>query len=146
LAIRTFLDANILIAAYRGVPSIRDPCLAILNDHNRFFIGSDFLYLETMPKAIYHRNRPEIEFYRTYFDHVHLWINDAASILAIARSEAEHCGLSAVDALHVATAHLAEAAVLYTLERGRGPKPIHRNSLVRVISIGYQEKSAVEIE
>jgi predicted nucleic acid-binding protein len=90
-----------------------------------------------MPKAIYHQSTAEIEFYRTYFDNVHLWINDAESILRIARDEAEHCGLSALDALHIATASLAEAEIFYTLERGS--KPIHRTSLVRVISIGPEE-------
>ena len=38
-----------------------------------------------------------------------------------------------MDALHVATAHLAEAEVFYSLERSQ--KPIYRTSLVRVVSI-----------
>jgi predicted nucleic acid-binding protein len=146
LAVRTFVDANVLIAAYRGIPSIREPCLAILGDRDRFFIASSFLYLETVPKAIYHRNAPEIEFYTTYFEGVQIWISDAESILRIARDEAERCGLSALDAIHVATAHLAEADIFCTLERGRGPKPIHRTSLVRVISIQPDNGAAVKME
>jgi hypothetical protein len=43
-----------------------------------------------------------------------------------------------MDALHVATAHLAEAEVLYTLERSR--KPICRTSLVRVVSLAPEEE------
>jgi hypothetical protein len=140
LAVRTFLDTSILFAAHRGKPSHRNPALAIVNDRDRFFIASPFLYLETMPKAIYHHNRPEIEFYRTYFDNVRIWINDVESILRIARDESERCGLAAMDALHVATAHLAEAQVLYTLERNE--KPIHRTSLVRVISLPEEETFA----
>jgi predicted nucleic acid-binding protein len=143
LAVRTFVDANILIAAYRGIPSIREPCLAILGDRERFFIGSSFLYLEVVPKAIYHRNTGEIEFYTTYFDNVQLWIGDAESVLRIARGEAERCRLSALDALHIATAHLAEAEVFYTLE-GLS-KPIHRTSLVRVVSIHPENGAAVII-
>ena len=50
-----------------------------------------------------------------------------------AREESERCGIAAMDALHVAAAHLAGAAVLYTLERVE--KPMHRTSLVRVISV-----------
>jgi hypothetical protein len=42
-----------------------------------------------------------------------------------------------MDALHVAAAYLAEAEVLYTLERNE--KPIHRTSLVRVVSVEPKE-------
>jgi predicted nucleic acid-binding protein len=113
LAERTFLDTSVLLAAHHGKPSQRNRCLAIVDDSDRFFVASPFLYLETVPKAIYHRNEQEIEFYRTYFDNVRIWINDLESILRIAREESERCGLAAMDALHVATAHLAEAEVLY---------------------------------
>ncbi len=104
-----------------------------MNEHARAFSASPFLYLETMPKAIYHKNGLEIEFYRAYFDKALIWINDVESIVSVARSESEQCGLSAIDALHVAAAYLAEAQVLYTLEHRE--KPIHRTSLVRVVSI-----------
>ena len=53
--------------------------------------------------------------------------------MAIALVECEHCGIAAMDAMHVAAAHLADAQVLFTLE-GLG-KPIHRTSLVRVVSV-----------
>jgi hypothetical protein len=51
-------------------------------------------------------------------------------------------GLAAMDALHMATAHLAEAEVLYTLERSG--KPIHRTSLVRVVSISEEPLRDIE--
>jgi hypothetical protein len=38
-----------------------------------------------------------------------------------------------MDALHVAAAALAEAEVLYTLERK--DKPIHRTSLVQIVCV-----------
>ena len=86
-----------------------------------------------MPKAVYHQRQLEVEFYRTYFDSVRIWINDVESIVRIAREESELCGLAALDALHVAAAYLAEAEVLYTLERAE--KPIYRTSLVRVVAV-----------
>lgn len=104
-----------------------------MDEGGRDFIASPFLYLELMPKAIYHHHKPEQEFYRAYFDKVRLWVNDVESIVRIARSESEQCGLGAMDAMHVAAAYLAEAEVLYTLERAE--KPIHRTSLVRVVPI-----------
>ena len=132
MAVRTFLDTSVLIAAHRGKPPDREPCLAIINDPSRFFIASPFLYLETMPKAIYYQNKLEIEFYRTYFDNVRIWVNDVESMLRIARDESERCGLAGMDALHVAAASMARAEVLYTLER---KKPFHRTTLVRVVRI-----------
>ena len=85
-----------------------------------------------MPKAIYYQNKLEIEFYRTYFDNVRIWVNDVESMLRIARDESERCGLAGMDALHVAAASMARAEVLYTLER---KKPFHRTTLVRVVRI-----------
>jgi predicted nucleic acid-binding protein len=134
LAILTFLDSNVLFTAYRGQPAERASCLAIVNDTGRSFVASPFLYLETMPKAIYHRNTREIEFYEEYFgDRVKVTVNDVESIVRIAKEEAERCGIAAMDALHVAAAYLAEAEVLFTLEREE--KPMYRTSLIRVVRV-----------
>ena len=84
-----------------------------------------------MPKAVYHRNTSEIEFYRTYFDNVRIWISDVERIVEIAIQESERHGIAAMDAMHIASAHLGEAEVLYTSERKT--KPMHRTSLVRVL-------------
>ncbi|MEO8130145.1 MAG: PIN domain-containing protein [Bryobacteraceae bacterium] len=133
MAIRTFLDTCVLIAARRGEESVKGEWLAILNEGARHFIASPFLYLKTMPKAVYHQRNDEIAFYRSYFDKVSIWINDVESIFNVARNESESCGLGSMDALHVATAYLAKADVLYTLERKE--KPIYRTALVRVVSV-----------
>jgi predicted nucleic acid-binding protein len=144
LAERTFLDTSVLLAAHHGQSSQRNRCLAIVSDGNRFFVASPFLYLETVPKAIYHKNQQELEFYRTYFDSVRIWINDLESIFRIAREESERCGLAAMDALHVAAAHLGEAEILYTLERYQ--KPIHRTNLVRVAVVDSEEDPSSQTE
>ena len=38
--IRTFLDSGVLIAAYKGLPSIETPANNILDDPNRVFLSS----------------------------------------------------------------------------------------------------------
>ena len=119
-----------LIAAHRGRSPERDLALEIINDQSRGFIVSPFLYLETLPKAVHSRREAEITFYNTYFDNAFLWVNDVESIVAIAQQESERHGLAAMDALHVAAAHLGKAEVLFTLERRS--KPMHRSTLVRV--------------
>jgi len=133
LTIRAFLDNGVLIAAHHGKPAEREASLAIVNNPAHRFIASPFVRLETIPKAVYHKNKAEIHFYETYFDNVRIWINDVDSILRIALDESERCGIAAMDALHVAAAYLAEAEVLYTLERHT--KPIYRTALVRVVSV-----------
>jgi hypothetical protein len=130
---RTFLDSNILIAAYRGQPARREPALRIIGDPDRFFIVSPFLELELVPKAIYHNNTEETEFYRTYFDAASLWISDTGATVQLAREESARSGLNAMDALLVAAAALGETEEFYTLESA--DKPIHRATIVRVICL-----------
>src|SRR5207244_10254938 len=77
---------------------------------------SAFLELEIMPSPVYHKNTPEVSAFRTYFQNALLRIGDLDEIVRIARDEAERCGLSAMDALHVAAAHIGGAKVLVTLE------------------------------
>ena len=53
--IRTFLDSGVLIAAYKGSPSIEAPASNILDDPNRVFLSSPFVRHEVSPKALYNR-------------------------------------------------------------------------------------------
>jgi predicted nucleic acid-binding protein len=138
VAILTFLDSNVLIAAHRGKPAQREPCLAILNDSGRVFIASPFVELETLPKAVFFKNVLEIEFYLTYFEkRVRIMFRNVESIVRIAREESQRRGIAAMDALHVAAAYLGEAEVLYTLERKE--KPIFQTTLVRVVRVEPEE-------
>jgi predicted nucleic acid-binding protein len=130
---RTFLDANILIAAHRGEAVQKEAALRILTNPDRFFIASPFLALELLPKAIYNRYTAEAEFYRAYFDGVQLWISDVGATVQIAQQESQRAGLNAMDALLVAAAALGETEEFYTLESAE--KPIHRTSLVHVIHL-----------
>ena len=65
--IRSFIDASLLIAAARGNQAISDRALELLDDPGRAFITSDFVCLEVLPKAVFHRQQPEIHFYRAFF-------------------------------------------------------------------------------
>ena len=53
--IRTFLDSGVLIAAYKGSPSIEASAIDILDDPNRVFLSSPFVRHEVSPKALYNR-------------------------------------------------------------------------------------------
>jgi predicted nucleic acid-binding protein len=49
---RTFIDANILIAAATGRDALFDRAWAMLDDPERVFFTSEFVRLEVMPKGI----------------------------------------------------------------------------------------------
>ena len=83
-----------------------------------------------MPKAVYHKRHAEKAFYDRYFREAR-WVRDFERIEEVARREAEKHGLGAMDALHLAAAHIGGAAEFITTEKLS--KPIHRSKLVKVV-------------
>ncbi|RME94361.1 MAG: hypothetical protein D6766_06000 [Verrucomicrobia bacterium] len=140
---RIYLDASLLICLARGKGrEARKLFEELLDNPEVEFAASDFLKLETLPKAVFNRQDEEAEFYTEFFEQVvahHL--EDPGSILKPALEEACHCGLSAMDALHVVAAKALEADELLTGEKpGR---PLFRTKLVRVRSIRPGEDASV---
>lgn len=115
--IRTYLDAGVLIAAARGKAPLATKALSILDDPNRQFVSSIFLKLEVLPKAVYHKNTSEVEFYEAVFDAVTDWAESKDEIIETGYKEALAYGLAALDALHVAAAVILEADELVTTEK-----------------------------
>ena len=127
---RTFLDSGVLIAAYRGSPSIEAPAIRILDDPNRVFLSSPFLRHEISPKALYNRQQDEYRFYQNYFRRA-VFCDDLKSILSHAGKESAKSGVSAMDSLHIAAAYLLDADEFVTSEKpGRS---IYRTSLVKIV-------------
>lgn len=122
--VKTFIDASLLIAAARGKLDISDRALAMLDDPERSFVTSDFVRLEVLPKAVFHRQNAEVHFYRAFFARATRTVKASSSLVAQAQQEAEQTGLSAVDALHVAPAKRAKCAELITAEKS--DKPLFR--------------------
>lgn len=104
--------------------------MQILEDPNRTFVTSPFIHLELVPKATYYKKRLEKAFYDEYFRAAE-WIRDLEMIEALAQTEAAKAGLAAMDALHIAAAHLGRADEFITTERAG--KPIYRSSLITPI-------------
>lgn len=130
---RTYADAGVLIGGFRGVGMLGGDALAVLGDPGREFVGSAFLRLEILPKALYHRNAIEVAFYEAFFARVVAWAEPNAEMVEQAALEAARSGLNALDALHVAAAGLLGATELVTTEGAR--KPIHRVTSVKVVRI-----------
>ena len=128
--IRTFFDSGVLIAAARSLDPDGERALRLLEDPNRVFLTSPFVHLEVVPKAIFFKKQMERSFYDRYFKNA-VWFREVDKIEAAAQTEAAKAGLGAMDALHLAAAHLSRADEFITTEKPN--KAIHRSSLVKVV-------------
>jgi len=114
------------------VDSDRGRALGILADVNRTFMTSPFIHLELVPKATFYKKRLEKALYDEYFIAAE-WFRDLDAIEAAAQIEASKSGLSAMDALHLAAAHLSRADEFVTTERPG--KLIYRSTLVKIVHL-----------
>ncbi len=130
---KTYLDAGVLIAAFRAESEVGQRAIQILDDQNRIFASSEFARLEVLPKAVYHQQTYEVQFYEAFFDSVQYWANDLEKLVQAGYRIASQYGLSAVDALHVAAALLIGAEELVTTERRT--KPMYRVPDIKITSI-----------
>ena len=127
---RTFLDSGVLIAAYSAQRDLKNTALTVLEDRNRVFLSSPYIRHELCPKALFNKRHMEDRFYREYFQRATMF-NDVRLILERASREAARSGVSAMDSLHLAAAHLLKADEFITTEKPN--KSIHRSSLVKVV-------------
>lgn len=131
--ILTFTDSGVLLAGWRSDSRLRIRALTILSEAEREFVSSPFVRLELKPKAVYHKNSLEIDFYDAYFENVNIWVNDAEKIVNLAETVSEKYGLNGMDALHIAAAIIAEADEFITTERATSP--LNRVKEVKIVSI-----------
>lgn len=129
----TFVDSGVLIAAARGDGDLAQRAFEILDDPERCFASSMYVKLEVLPKPLYFNNKDEVEFYEVFFSNVAKWIDKNSNLLEKAYNEAVKVGLSALDAIHVASAAAVSADELITTEKNT--KPIHQTKLITVRSI-----------
>lgn len=131
--ILTYIDSGVLIFAAQGNTAAASLALPFLTDGNREYVTSEFVRLEVLPKAIYHKKQAEVDFYNGLFALNKRIIPPSQPLLEQAMEEARTYGLRAIDALHIACAVFGGAEELITSENKT--KPIHRTKSVKVISI-----------
>jgi predicted nucleic acid-binding protein len=129
----TFIDSGLLILAARGTDALSNRAMQVLDDPNREFATSAFVRLEVLPKAEYNGQVTEAEFYKTFFEAASAVVPVTGELVAQAEEEAEHAGLSAMDALHIAAAREAGCSELVTAEKST--KPIFRVAGITVTTI-----------
>jgi len=130
---RTFVDANILIAAWRGNAMLLQKSMEIIDDPGREFIVSDYLKLEVIPKPTFFENHEEVQFMQAFIDNASWQVNATSSITTQAIALACRYGLSAMDALHAETAMEAKADEFITIEKPT--RPLSRILEIKVISL-----------
>lgn len=133
MAIRTYIDVGVLIAAIRGEKDIANLALSFLYDPLREYVTSDYVKVELLPKCTFHKNTEETQFYEEFFGSAAIHVPSSDTLLAIAIDEGGRTGISGIDAIHVACAVVAGALELITAEKPG--KPMHRANGVRVISL-----------
>jgi len=131
--LRTFIDSGVLLAAFKAGGELAENALAILGDPERQFVSSDFVRLELLPKPICYGNDSERHFYETFFASVEQLVRASTPLVEAAEREAEAVGLSAMDALHIASAKHAACEDFVTAEKPT--KPLFRVTGIQVTTI-----------
>ena len=129
----TFIDSGVLITASRGAEDLSERAMSMLASTDREFASSAFIKLEILPKAIYYRQRNEVEFYQTFFNAVTYWANDTEQVLQKGYEIGCKYGLAAMDALHIAAAILVGAKEFITTEKST--KPMYRVTDIKVVPL-----------
>ena len=93
----------------------------ILDDPGRNFVASDYLRMEVLPKALYHRQNAEVLLYEWFFSRAVHIAPPSVSLMIQAYTEAYTFGLAALDAFHIAAAKFSGAEEFITTERPTTP-------------------------
>jgi predicted nucleic acid-binding protein len=133
MMIRTYVDANLLITAFRGNDAGVAAAIQILDDARRVWVSSAFLRLEILRKPLFYQRHDEVRFMEAFFAQVNDWVAIDDALVQQALSLAAQHDLGAMDALHIAAALTGQVEEFVTLEKAS--KPICRVPGLRVISL-----------
>ncbi len=131
--IKTYVDANVLIAAFRSEHPASGVALALLGAVDRTFVATTYLRLETLRKPLFYQRQDEIEFMETYFASVAQWVQTDDVLVEQALKLAGQLDLGALDALHASAALQARVDTFVTLERPS--KALFRVPNLNVVSL-----------
>ena len=131
--IRTYVDANLLITAFRGSDAGVSAAIQILDDAQRVFVSSAFLRLEILRKPLFYKRADEVRFMEAFCAKVSHWIAVNDTLVQQALYLAANHDLGAMDALHIAAALTGKVEEFVTLEKAS--KPICRVPGLCVLSL-----------
>jgi predicted nucleic acid-binding protein len=137
---RTYVDANVLIAAFRGEEKAAHRALQVLDDPDRKLVVNDYLRLEVLPKPTFHKRQEEIDFMQAVFENAVEKGPTSDELTEKAVELASRYDMTPIDALHVGAAVVAGVDELVTMEKPT--KPMCRVSEVEVVSIHCDAEAA----
>jgi predicted nucleic acid-binding protein len=117
---RTYIDANVLIAAFQGEESVAQRALRVLDDPDRKLVASDYLRLEVLPKPTFHRRREEVEFMQSVLDKAEN-VSTSSDLTGKSLEFATKYDMTPIDALHVGASAVAAVDELVTMEKPTKP-------------------------
>ncbi len=130
--IRTFPDAGVYIATWRGPEPEQSNAKRLFRDPSRVLIASSAIRLEL---ARNRNNSPaEIAHFEVLFELVQVWVPLDDALAFRARELRTAYDLASLDALHVAAAEAGVAGQLVTTEKPN--KPLHRVASINPTFLG----------
>jgi predicted nucleic acid-binding protein len=120
MAIKTYLDSNVLINIFVDDTATVQRARKIITDSNRIFMVSDYVQLEVLPKMNYHHQIQQALFCLEIF-RKSIFVLSSQEIIIKAEQLADKYGLAALDALHTASAIVGGADELVTFEKPTKP-------------------------
>ncbi len=133
--IRTYIDANVVINAWRGLAPFQSIAFAVLEDPDRSIVTSDFLQLELLPKPAFYKYPAETEFIQRLLAHtIHIPTDSRITRKALELSSLYD--IAVIDALHAAAAIVGGADALVTFESR--DKPMYRISPAEILVTSLQ--------
>lgn len=139
---RTYLDTGVLISAFSGNHSLHDAAFEILDDPEREFVITDFLKLELLPKAIFHKQSEEECFYNAFFEGACDVVEITSELTIGALKLASLYNLSAIDSVHVHSALISSTAEFITTEKPTKPFFQINDPSLKIISLASIEDTA----
>jgi len=130
---RTYIDANVLIAAFQGESAVAKRAFMVLDDPNRALVISEYLRLEVLPKPTFHNHSKEVEFMEAVLGAAAEKVSTSDLLAERAVELACRYNMKAMDALHVGSAVLGGVDELVTMEKPT--RPICKVAEIRVVSI-----------
>jgi predicted nucleic acid-binding protein len=129
----------VLISAFAGTQQLSDAAFAVLDDPEREFVITDFLKLELLPKAIFHKKNTEANFYNTFFEQACYVVEITSELTTGALALACLYNLSAIDSIHVHSALVSSSTEFITTEKPTKPFFQITDTSLKIISLASME-------
>ena len=129
---RIYVDANVLIAAFRGQADIAERALHILDNPNYRIVLSEAVRLEILPKPVYEKRQDEQRYFEQIFSAAECLPWRLEVLNQAYRLACDH-GIAAMDAVHLAMAISARVDAFVTGEKPQ--KPLFRYRAIPIHSL-----------